>query len=218
MPVDYTVVFPTRQRFGSGAGVAPQGLETDAPFVGLEKDYSFRCPDVLRREIALLFFRHQGIAKGARILINGHATANAISDTSITVTDVAVASTFVATSGAGSADTFHSHNVAVPQVTATERRVAPWSGTILLIGSNVLREDNTMSIRITPDPGADDVVVDNMVVVFKTTALKLNPDVLDNIVGAVAARLKAAGPRARKGARGSVGKKRAPRRKKTRRR
>lgn len=213
MPIDYTVVFATRQRFGSGE-FTPQGLETGARLFGFEKEYSFRCPDVLRREVALLLFRHQGIAKGAQILINGHVTDNVISDTSIVVTDVAVASAFVSTSAAGSGDGIHSHNVTVPQVTPSERRVAPWSGAIMLIRSNVLLVDNTMLIRTTPDRFVDDVVVDNMVVVFKTTALKLNPDVLDNIVSVVAARLKAGGPGARKGARGSVGKKRASRRKK----
>ncbi len=59
MPLDFTVIVTVRQRFGD-ANQDDFGQETDAPFVGQQKDFSFGCPNVDRTQQAILLFQSQG--------------------------------------------------------------------------------------------------------------------------------------------------------------
>jgi hypothetical protein len=59
MALDFTVVFSVRQRFGD-AKIDDLGLETEAPFVGSEKEYPFSCPDVDPSQQAILLFQCMG--------------------------------------------------------------------------------------------------------------------------------------------------------------
>ena len=64
MPMDFTVIQSVRQRFGekSFGRRRPQfPLESAAPFVGKAKNYPFSCPNVDRKERAVLQFESIGV-------------------------------------------------------------------------------------------------------------------------------------------------------------
>src|ERR1043165_1298435 len=70
MALDFTVVITVRQRFGDTQD-DDSGLEIDAPFVGAEKSYDFRCPNVDPRQQAILLFQCQGANVQQNLEING---------------------------------------------------------------------------------------------------------------------------------------------------
>lgn len=70
MPLDFTVIVTVRQRFGD-ANQDDFGQETDAPFVGQQKDFSFGCPNVDRTQQAILLFQSQGANVPQSMEING---------------------------------------------------------------------------------------------------------------------------------------------------
>src|SRR2546427_9241731 len=70
MPLDFTVVFAVRQRFGD-AKIDDLGQETEAPFVGSQKDYAFSCPNVDPSQQAILLFQCQGANVQQSLEING---------------------------------------------------------------------------------------------------------------------------------------------------
>ena len=60
MPLDFTVIFSSRQRFGEN----PNALGSDFPpgiFVGQTKDYSFDCPKLIEGETAFLLFESYNV-------------------------------------------------------------------------------------------------------------------------------------------------------------
>jgi hypothetical protein len=81
MATDYTVIQPVRQRFGDNVsgflsdphrdwGEYP--IEHEAPFVGLSKDFPFRCPSIDRSEWGVLQFNSLGVSDWNNIIqVNG---------------------------------------------------------------------------------------------------------------------------------------------------
>ena len=140
MALDFTVVITVRQRFGDN-DVEDVGLETEAPFVGQEKQFEFRCPNVDTRQQAILLFQCMGAELQQSLEINGQEIFGGIP-----------AAFEIAT---------------LPnQVVAR----AQWNGNVMLIQPGVLREDNVLQIRAGDlgDGNIDDFIIDNLVVVFKT--------------------------------------------------
>ena len=140
MALDFTVVITVRQRFGDN-DIEDTGLETDAPFVGAEKDFEFHCHNVDSRQQALLLFQCMGTNGQQSMEINGRPIFGGIP-----------AATELLTLPSG----IVSH--------------AQWNGNIMLIEPGVLREDNVLRIQAgkLTDDNLDDFIIDNLVVVFKT--------------------------------------------------
>jgi hypothetical protein len=140
MALDFTVVITVRQRFGDN-DIEDTGLETDAPFVGAEKDFEFHCPNVDSRQQALLLFQCMGTNGQQSMEINGRPIFGGIP-----------AATELLTLPSG----IVSH--------------AQWNGNVMLIEPGVLREDNVLRIQAgkLTDDNLDDFIIDNLVVVFKT--------------------------------------------------
>lgn len=162
MALDFTVVFSVRQRFGDNLrdGKPPRppgsefdsekelGLETGAPFVGLEKDFSFQCPSVDRSHVAILLFQSQGVSIRQNMEINGQPIFGGI-PTSV------------------DSDTKRIESGSEAQ--QVRNLLARWNGNIMLIHSGVLQENNILRIRAAEmtDGNVDDFVIDNVVVLFK---------------------------------------------------
>jgi hypothetical protein len=140
MALDFTVVITVRQRFGDN-DIEDTSLETDAPFVGAEKDFEFHCPNVDSRQQALLLFQCMGTNGQQSMEINGRPIFGGIP-----------AATELLTLPSG----IVSH--------------AQWNGNVMLIEPGVLREDNVLRIQAgkLTDDNLDDFIIDNLVVVFKT--------------------------------------------------
>ena len=143
MALDFTVVMPVRQRFGEekpDKEVADVGLETDAPFVGQQKDYSFRCPNVDTSQFAILLFQSQGVVQQQRMTINGQIIYGGIPPS--------------VDRGSDSLGTF---------------LAATWKGNVMLVTPGVLAENNVLHIESRKVAGIlDSFIVDNVVVIFKS--------------------------------------------------
>ena len=142
MSLDFTVVIAVRQRFGD-RDEDDINQETEAPFVGAEKDFEFRCPNVDSRQPAILLFQCQGANIQQNLEINGQQIFGGIPSSVETVT--------------------------IPDPALLLFR-AQWNGNIMLIHEGVLRENNVLRIqaRELGDGDIDNFIVDNLVVVFKT--------------------------------------------------
>ena len=140
MALDFTVVITVRQRFGDNDN-EDVGLETEAPFVGKEKTFEFRCPDVDPRQQAILLFQCQGANVQQSLEINGQQIFGGIP----AAFEIAP----------------------IPNQVVSH---AQWNGNVMLIHPGVLREDNVLRIRAGEfgDDNLDDFIIDNLVVVFKT--------------------------------------------------
>lgn len=140
MALDFTVVITVRQRFGDD-DVEDVGLETDAPFVGREKQFEFRCPNVDPRQQAILLFQCMGANTQQSLKINGQEIFGGIPA---------------------------AFEIAPLPNQVVSR--AEWNGNIMLIQPGVLGEDNVLRIRAGDlgDDNVDDFIIDNLVVVFKT--------------------------------------------------
>ena len=142
MAVDFTVVMPVRQRFGDekpeDLGV---GLETDAPFVGRQKDYPFQCPNVDPSQPAILLFQSQGVVLQLPMTINGQIVHGGIPSSVDRAADSL--GTFLA---------------------------ATWKGNVMLVTPGVLTENNVLHIesKVLVTGTFDSFIVDNIVVIFKT--------------------------------------------------
>lgn len=143
MSLDFTVVINVRQRFGDNKQ-DDAGLETQAPFVGLQKDFVFQCPDVDRSQYAILLFQSQGANVRQRLEINSQEIHGGIPR---------------------SVEFFTGINPPV----ALE--IAQWNGNVMLVHPGVLQENNVLRIRageIGDSGNIDNFIVDNVVIVFKT--------------------------------------------------
>ena len=140
MALDYTVVITVRQRFGDN-NIEDSGLETEAPFVGKEKEFEFRCPNVDTRQQAILLFQCMGANLQQSLAINDQEIFGGIPS---------------------------AFEVATLPNQIVFR--AQWNGNVMLIHPGVLREDNVLRIRAGElgDGNLDDFIIDNLVVVFKT--------------------------------------------------
>lgn len=61
MSMDFTVIQPVRQRFGSLGTEGERAVFSDAPLVGRSKRYSFDCPGINPAQVAVLQFATIGI-------------------------------------------------------------------------------------------------------------------------------------------------------------
>lgn len=157
MAVDFTVVIAVRQRFGDlrrdekpSLNESESGLEAEAPFVGLEKEFAFRCPAVDRSQFALLLFQSLGVSTVQALEINGQTIFGGI--------PVSVDRNSRTLGSGSDAHTVHS-------------LIARWNGNVMLVHPGVLQENNLMRIRAAEMTAGnvDDFIVDNVVVVFKTS-------------------------------------------------
>lgn len=141
MALDFTVVITVRQRFGDD-DIEDAGLETDAPFVGSQKDFEFHCPNVDPRQQAILLFQCQGTDAQQSMSINGRKVFGGIPQAVELAT--------------------------LPNGLTVSH--AQWNGNVMLIEPGVLREDNVLRIQAGALGGdnIDDFIVDNLVVLFKT--------------------------------------------------
>jgi hypothetical protein len=158
MPVDFTVVITVRQRFGDqkedridSLSQREFGLEASAPFVGAEKDFPFQCPGVDRSQPAILLFQSMGVTKAQVLEINGQVIHGGIP-----------VSVDQDSRRLGSGSDAH-----------TDKQMhARWNGNVMLIHPGVLALNNVLRIRAAEmtSGNIDDFIIDNAVVVFKTTA------------------------------------------------
>lgn len=151
MALDFTVIVNVRQRFGNNE---PEelGLETEAPFVGQQKDFPFQCPHVDRGQSAVLLFQSQGVTVAQNMEINGHHIFGGI-PTSVDVDNITVPP----------------FNQNVPHL--LRLLFAQWNGNVMLVHPGVLQENNVLRVSTRDagdDRGLDDFVIDNVVVFFKT--------------------------------------------------
>jgi hypothetical protein len=174
MALDFTIVTDVRQRFGDNKrdekeslSERESGIEADAPFVGTEKIFAFRCPSVDATQFALLLFQTLGVSVRQNLEINGQTIFGGIAP-SVDFDS--------RTLGSGS----EAHRVTTA--------IARWNGNVMLVHPGVLQENNLMRIRAADMTAGnvDDFVVDNVVVVFKTRVRENIPD-----PGATAAMAKA---------------------------
>jgi len=164
MAIDFTVVMDVRQRFGDlkrdekpSVHESESGLEDEAPFVGAQKSFAFRCPSVDRSQFALLLFQALGVSTKQALEINGQAIFGGIP---ITV------DRDTRTLGSGSDEhTVHALG-------------ARWNGNVMLIHPGVLQENNVMRIQAVEmtAENLDDFIIDNVVVVFKTRSSRPSVD------------------------------------------
>jgi hypothetical protein len=153
MALDFTVVIRVRQRFGDNKSNNPI-LETDAPFVGVQKDFSFVCPNVDRTQDAFLLFESQGVDFQQSLLINGKTIFG----------------------GIPSSTDFLTIPTGLEHPAAQLLIVAKWSGNIMIIEPGVLQVNNILRIQAGKDSEGkiDNFIIDNLVVVFKTTGQTTN--------------------------------------------
>src|SRR5258705_9260143 len=119
MALDFTVVFSVRQRFGDSER-DDFGLETDAPFVGTRKDFTFSCPNVDRSQSALILYQSQGVNERQSMQINDARVFGGI-PSSIDATPIGGR----VNSTTGSLD-------------LTTILIARWNGNIMLVQNGVL--------------------------------------------------------------------------------
>lgn len=164
MSLDFTVVINVRQRFGDNKGDSER-LEAQAPFQGLQRDYEFVCPKVDSSQTAVLLFQTMGVDLNINILqVNGQRVFGGIP--------------------VGGSDRDHltrvDHTGNVPPSTLDLSR-SVWNANVMLITPRVLRESNVLHIESVPndDGNADDFIVDNVVVLFKTRVSNTPGDVFN---------------------------------------
>jgi hypothetical protein len=156
MALDFTIITDVRQRFGDmirdekpSLRERESGIEDDAPFVGWEKSFAFRCPSVDRSQFALLLFQTLGVSVRQGLEINGQTIFGGIAPS------VDFESRIL-----GSGSEAHQDRSAI----------ARWNGNVMLIHPNVLQESNILRVHAAEMTAGnvDDFVMDNVVVVFKT--------------------------------------------------
>ena len=155
MALDFTVVFSVRQRFGDTQR-DDFGLEMDAPFVGMRKDFTFSCPGVDSSQSALILYQSQGVNERQSMEINNTQVFGGIP------------SSVEATAVGGSV------NSTTQTVDLTQILIARWNGNVMLIQNGVLRERDNV-LRIESD--GDNFIIDNVVVLYKTRAGVISPTV-----------------------------------------
>ena len=156
MALDFTIITDVRQRFGdmirdekASLRERESGIEDDAPFVGWEKSFVFRCPSVDRSQFALLLFQTLGVSVRQGLEINGQTVFGGIAPSVDFETRML---------GSG------------PEAHQDRSAIARWNGNVMLIHPNVLQENNILRVRAAEMTAGnvDDFVMDNVVVVFKT--------------------------------------------------
>lgn len=150
MALDFTVVIVVRQRFGD-RDADDAGQETEAPFVGPQKDYEFRCPGVDPSQQAILLFQCQGANVQQSLEINGQQIFGGVP--------------------ASVESEAHLFQPSLDQGIVYSFPVAQWSGNVMLVHQGVLQENNVLRVQareIGDSGNIDNFIIDNLVVVFKT--------------------------------------------------
>ncbi len=164
MPLDFTVIVTVRQRFGD-ANQDDFGQETDAPFVGQQKDFSFACPNVDRTQQAILLFQSQGVNVPQSMEINGRIIVGGIPNS----VEFAALPFLV-------------------QGQVQSRPLAHWSGNVMLVEPGVLQNENVLRVQsreIGDSGNIDNFIIDNVVIVFKTRQLGPLPGTTGTTSGTV---------------------------------
>lgn len=150
MPADFTVIIQVRQRFGDEPDFLELQIETESPFVGASKEFTFDIPGVDRSQNAILQFQSLGVSHRMNILkINDVGIFGGISR-SIDLTPPELRSEFI-------------HIISRPR----------WTTHSLIIQPNLLKnENNTLFIGARNADGEDNgnldnFIIDNMIVLYK---------------------------------------------------
>jgi len=156
MASDFTVVVRVRQQFGDAKKDHDEvNVDSEAPFVGVAKDFPFLCPNVDPSQEAVLQFAHRGSTQalgfpdpqpdGGLVGINAEHP--------------------VRINGVGLFG-------GVPAAPFRFTSMPLWSTRLLIIQPGVLRPENILRIETTDagtvGSGLDNFVIDNVVVFFKT--------------------------------------------------
>ncbi len=160
MSLNYTVVINVRQRFGDNENL-DFGLEQQAPFVGLEKNFEFECPCIDSSQTAILLYQSMGVSRADNVMEINQQTVFGGIPTSFDFSSV----TFVDQVGDGILTSMQ------------DILRATWNGNVMLISPNTLREQNVLHIRsaVNNDGDADNFIIDNLLVLYKQDQRVLNP-------------------------------------------
>ena len=144
MALNFTVIFSQRQHFGDERYI----FSGQIPFVGKTKDYSFDCPGVNASETAVLMFQSYDVTTGANdFQINGVEVYGGLP--------------------VGPRGEQHGSH-----------RSSAWVGNVLLVEARhqLRATGNVLHVEAHPAAGGstdiDDFVLDNMVIMYKTTATR----------------------------------------------
>lgn len=159
MPADFTVIFSTRQHFGNNVTDIIDGLrenlgETEAPFVGREKYYEFRCPNVESNENGIIVFQTLGVSWRHEITINDQIVYGGITRGATSIAFNLVT------------NTYNDSNLS----DITSQPIMVWNTHSLVVSKNVLRTSNLLKISSLPDSDGriDDFIIDNFIIHYKT--------------------------------------------------
>jgi len=145
MSMDYTVVQAVRQHFGDGSynNMSDQQLPPEVRLEGREKSFPFSCQNVDKSKVAVLQFQIVGSNGAGSMKINGANISGGIPD---------------------SVSTTHQHRrpPLATEFYAVTNNIT--TSQIMLIPANVLDSDNILQIEAS----ADDFIIDNIVVMYKT--------------------------------------------------
>lgn len=147
MPLDFTVIVTVRQRFGDSSS-DDFGQETEAPFVGQQKDFSFACPNVDRTQQAILLFQSMGVNVQQSMEVNGRIVFGGIPAS----VEFAALPFLV-------------------QGQVQSRAIAQWTGNVMLVEPGVLQANNVLRVQakeIGSSGNIDNFIIDNVVILFKT--------------------------------------------------
>jgi hypothetical protein len=160
MSSDFTVIQPVRQQFGDTQ--KPDGLDFNAPFVGLSKEFSFLCPSVDPRQMAVLQFESLGVLSGLLGKNGWDVNPNKRNILRINGVDVPGGIT------------------PGPYLKFSDTRCSLWKSHTLVVAGGILKERNTLYVEaipshIFPEHYHDNFILDNIVIFYKTTANSLAP-------------------------------------------
>jgi hypothetical protein len=153
MPLNFTVILSSRQRFGPNISSLTQ-VEPQAAFVGQAKDYSFDCPNVDTSQTAFMQFQAMGVGHSQNVFeINGVGVFGGLPVGPIGRPRTEFGNT------------------------------AAWASHTLLVENhhhlratgNVLHIESRVFAGPPPSAFPDDFILDNIVIVYKTTAEPLPP-------------------------------------------
>lgn len=154
MPADFTIIVRVRHQFGDHKSDPNEvNVDSDAPFVGLDGDFQFACPNVDSSVEAVLQFAHRGSNQTLRFPVRqpDGGLVGISQEHTVKINGQELFGGIPASPLIGS--------------------MPLWSTRLLIIQTNVLRETNLLRIESLRDSGHgnfDTFTIDNVVVFFKT--------------------------------------------------
>ena len=154
MATEYTVITPTRHRFGDNKGDRDQfSVDQQAHFDGPSADFEFSCPNVDSSQQALLQFQHRGSTQQVGFPTTdpeGQNLAAITREHPVTINGRELFGGVPASPFTG--------------------RMPVWSTRVLIIHPDVLRETNLVKFQSIHEifGNLDDFTIDNLVVLYKT--------------------------------------------------